>query len=49
MKNTEPVEAIDENKTGLPWPSSWKGAYIFVLASFILWIILLVALTRYGS
>lgn len=49
MNNIEPVEAIDENKTGLPWPSSWTGAYIFVLASFILWIILLVALTRYGS
>ncbi|CAN5226592.1 hypothetical protein BH11CYA1_BH11CYA1_29550 [soil metagenome] len=40
---------IDESKTGLPWPTSWRGAYIFVAGTFIFWIVLLVALTRFGS
>ena len=33
--------------TDLPWPKTWKGAYIFVMGSFIFWVILLVALTEF--
>lgn len=39
--------AIEE--TGLPWPRTWKGAYIAVIASFILWLALLIALTEFYS
>ena len=35
--------------TGLPWPKTWNGAYWFVMASFIFWLGLLIALTEYGS
>lgn len=31
--------------TGLPWLHTWKGVYLFVLGSFIIWVGLLVALT----
>jgi hypothetical protein len=34
-------------ETGLPWPTTWKGAYLFVIGSFILWLVLLVALTEF--
>ena len=32
--------------TGLPWPKTWKGAYFLVIGSFILWLLLLIALTE---
>ncbi|HEY9715084.1 MAG TPA: hypothetical protein V6C72_16560 [Chroococcales cyanobacterium] len=32
--------------TGLPFPKTWTGAYKFVLATFALWIVLLIALTE---
>ena len=32
--------------TGLPFFRSWKSVYLFVLASFVLWIALLMALTK---
>lgn len=35
----------DEN-TGLPWPRSWRGAYLLVIFSVILWLSLLIALTE---
>ena len=35
--------------TGLPWPRTWKGAYLFVIGSFILWLALLIALTELFS
>ena len=35
----------DADTTGLPWPRSWKGVYLFVFASFCLWLGLLVFLT----
>jgi len=31
--------------TGLPWPRTWRGVYFFVLASFCLWLGLLIGLT----
>jgi len=33
--------------TGLPWPKTWRGAYLFVIGSFILWLALLIALTEF--
>jgi len=38
MKDTEP--------TGLPWPQTWRGVYLLVIASFAVWVALLLALTR---
>jgi len=37
----------ETRETGLPWPETWKGVYLFVLGSFLLWIVLLVALTEF--
>jgi hypothetical protein len=39
----------DSETTGLPWLKSWKSAYFFVLASFVLWVGLLIALTECGT
>jgi hypothetical protein len=35
--------------TGLPWPKTWNGAYLFVMASFNLWVALLIALTEFNK
>jgi hypothetical protein len=43
---TEP-SAREPEVTGLPWPRSWKGVYLFVLGSFLLWLALLLALTEF--
>jgi hypothetical protein len=48
MKDTtanDPSLSDNEN-TGLPWPKTWKGAYLFVIASFLVWLLLLLALTE---
>jgi hypothetical protein len=37
----------ESEMTGLPWPKTWKGTYLFVIGSFILWLILLIALTEF--
>ena len=31
--------------TGLLWFRTWRGVYIFVFGSFLLWVVLLFALT----
>jgi hypothetical protein len=51
MKNQEDVEtSVCENeRTGLPWITTWRGAYIFVIVSFVLWLGLLIALTEFGA
>jgi len=36
----------DEKSTGLPALPTWPLVYIFVMATFILWIVLLLALSR---
>jgi hypothetical protein len=36
----------DDSATGLPWPRTWRGVYVFVLGVFALWIALLTLLTR---
>lgn len=39
----------EKETTGLPWPKSWRGAYILVAASFALWLTLLVMLGSIGQ
>jgi hypothetical protein len=39
------AEASDDS-TGLPWPRTWPALYLFVVASLVLWVALLVALER---
>jgi hypothetical protein len=34
-----------DEATGLPGLASWRGVYLFVIGSFILWVLLLLALT----
>ncbi|MFY9923499.1 MAG: hypothetical protein ABSF76_09335 [Opitutaceae bacterium] len=36
----------DDTSTGLPWPRSWRGVYVLVLAVFAAWVGLLAALSR---
>jgi len=46
--HAEPPEtagASGDQPTGLPWPGTWRGVYILVIASFVIWVGLLVALT----
>jgi hypothetical protein len=45
---TEP-SARESEKTGLPFFRSWKIVYFFVLGCFVLWIALLVTLTKMFS
>jgi hypothetical protein len=33
-------------ETGPPFFRSWKSVYLFVLGSFVFWVVLLVALTK---
>lgn len=40
----EPAGKDDSETTGLPFLHTWRGVYLFVLGSFILWVLLLVAL-----
>jgi hypothetical protein len=51
MKRHDPVEtsATETEETGLPFFHTWKAVYVFVLATFALWIALLVALTEMFS
>lgn len=51
MKDPDAVESSgrETEDTGLPFFRSWKSVYLFVLGSFVLWVALLVALTKYFS
>jgi hypothetical protein len=50
MKSPTPVEPPPETETpGLPLFRSWRALYVFVLASFVLWVALLIALTELFS
>jgi len=40
---------IKDEATGLPLFRSWKGVYLFVFGSFLLWVALLLALSRIFS
>jgi hypothetical protein len=39
----------DDASTGLPWPTTWRGVYFFVIGSFILWVVLLALLAEVYS
>lgn len=43
---TTATEAIG---TGLPLLRTWPAVYLFVLATFVMWVALLIALTRMFS
>ncbi len=46
ITNSKP-SVSESDTTGLPWPKTWKGTYLFVISSFILWLGLLIALTEF--
>jgi hypothetical protein len=43
------VETLSDEPTGLPWFRTWRGVYDFVFGCFVLWVVLLFALTRIFS
>ena len=45
----KPATSVDSQDTGLPGLRSWTAVYAFVLASFALWLVLLIALTKVFS
>ena len=51
MKRPAVVEtsAHESEETGLPLFRTWKWVYLLVLASFILWVTLLIGLTKMFS
>jgi hypothetical protein len=44
-----PGSSPDEKETGLPGFRSWRAVYLFVLATFVVWVVLLAALTELFS
>ena len=49
MKLSAPSERVSgqqDETPGLPWLQSWGGVYLFVLGTFIFWVVLLHLLTR---
>ena len=52
MKPSAPPElerVPEEERTGLPLLRTWRGVYLFVFGTFILWVVLLNLLTRMFS
>ena len=51
MKRSAADQSIapEAEDTGLPWLRTWKGVYLFVIISFVLWVALLIALTDFFS
>jgi len=41
--------ARETEETGLPFFRSWTSVYLFVLGSFVFWVALLIALTKFFS
>jgi len=40
-----PPDNVNDQTTGVPLLHTWRSVYVFVLASFVVWVGLLVALT----
>ena len=40
-----PPDRTNDEATGLPWPRSWRGVYVFVFVCFLVWIGLLITLS----
>jgi hypothetical protein len=51
MKRSAPVKSVapEEDDPGLPGLRTWKGVYLVVIISFILWVTLLIALADFFS
>ena len=45
LDRPKPVGASGDQATGLPWLDTWRGVYVLVFFSFVIWVGLLVALT----
>ena len=43
--SVDPSAVGGDEATGLPGFRTWRGVYVLVLASFILWVVLLLVLT----
>ncbi len=43
-ESNSPTLADEEKSTGLPWPKTWNGAYAFVIANFLILVMLLLVL-----
>ena len=43
---SEPARTVEHEETGLPWLGTWRGVYLFVLGSFVVWVVLLAWLAR---
>jgi hypothetical protein len=41
-----PEQTPNDDTTGLPGLRTWRGVYTVVMVSFVVWIALLIALTR---
>ena len=39
----------EDDKTGLPLLPTWPAVYLFVLGTFVLWVVLLTALSQMFS
>jgi hypothetical protein len=49
-EHSKPKASDDASEsTGLPWPKTWKGTYVLVLCSSLLWVALLILLTELGA
>jgi hypothetical protein len=46
MTNKEPP-VPDDSSTGLPWPRTWRGVYLFVFGCFLLVVLALTLFSRY--
>ena len=46
MKDSPDPSARDAEDPGLPGLRTWRGVYWFVLGSFVLWVALLIVLTK---
>jgi hypothetical protein len=51
MKRSAPVKSVapEDDETGLPWLPTWKGVYLVVIISLVLWVALLIVLTDFFS
>jgi len=49
MKNSPERPEREAGDPGLPGLHTWKGVYLFVLGTFVLWVALLIALTEIFS
>ena len=41
-----PEPKPNDETTGFPGVRTWRGVYVFVLVTFAIWVVLLIALTR---